>query len=83
VKTRAIAGCVTIIVGLAMTAAPAVAQGGEQSCVGWFASTTARADGAAFGAMISRSARNPESEPNFGAGTVAPFAHLPLEICQG
>jgi hypothetical protein len=79
-KTRAIVGCVTIVLGLAATAGPAGAKGGP-SCVGWFASTTARADGAAFGAMISEAART--SEPNFGAGTVAPFAHLPLEVCQG
>ena len=63
---------------LALPAGPATA--GSPSCVGQFASTNARADGAAFGADISFGAQF-ASQPNFGAGVVAPFAHLPREVC--
>ena len=63
---------------LALPAAPATA--GNASCVGQFASTTARQDGAAFGADISFGAQF-ASQPNFGAGVVAPFAHLPRDTC--
>jgi hypothetical protein len=60
----------------------AVAPVGAQSfsCVGWFASTNAQADAREFAATISGAAH--EARP-FGWSTVAPFAHLPLEICQG
>jgi hypothetical protein len=64
---------------LAMSATPAAAQG-PRSCVGQFASTFAVDDGAAFGADISFSAQF-ASQPNFGAGVVAPFAHEPRDAC--
>ena len=64
---------------LAASATPAGAEG-PRSCVGQFASTFAVADGAAFGADISSSARF-ASQPNFGAGVVAPFAHEPRDTC--
>jgi hypothetical protein len=64
---------------LAVPAAPADAQA-IPSCVGQFASTFAREDGAAFGADISFGARF-ASQPNFGAGVVAPFAHEPRDAC--
>lgn len=63
---------------LALPAAPAAA--GTPSCVGQFASTNAQQAGAAFGADISFAAQF-ASQPNFGAGVVAPFAHLPREVC--
>jgi hypothetical protein len=63
---------------LALPAAPATA--GSPSCVGQFASTTAQQDGAAFGADISFGAQF-ASQPNFGAGVVAPFAHEPRDAC--
>jgi hypothetical protein len=63
---------------LALPAAPAVA--GSPSCVGQFASTNAQQDGAAFGADISFGAQF-ASQPNFGAGVVAPFAHEPRDAC--
>jgi hypothetical protein len=66
----------TAILALA-AAAPVAAQ--APSCVGWFASTVAREDARAFSAEISRLAH--EARP-FGWTTVAPFARLPLEICQ-
>ena len=50
------------------------------SCVGQFASTSARQDGAAYGADISAGAPF-ASQPNFGAGVVAPYAHLPRDVC--
>jgi hypothetical protein len=53
---------------------------GSPSCVAQFASTTAQQDGGAFGADISSGAQF-ASQPNFGAGVVAPFAHLPRESC--
>ena len=62
---------------LASQAAPAAA---APSCVGQFASSTAQEDGRAFGADISFAAQF-ASQPNFGAGVVAPFAHLPRESC--
>jgi hypothetical protein len=61
---------------LVLPAAPA----SGASCVGQFASTVARQDGAAFGADISSSAQF-ASQPNFGAGVVAPFAHEPRDAC--
>jgi hypothetical protein len=64
---------------LATSAAPAGAQG-TASCVGQFSSTFAREGGAAFGADISFGARF-ASQPNFGAGVVAPFAHEPRDAC--
>jgi hypothetical protein len=50
------------------------------SCVGQYSSTVARQDGAAFGADISAGAQF-ASQPNFGAGVVAPYAHLPRDVC--
>ena len=64
---------------LAVAAAPAGAQSAP-SCVGQFASTFASEDGAAFGADISFGARF-ASQPNWGAGVVAPFAHEPRDTC--
>jgi hypothetical protein len=64
---------------LAVPATPAGAQS-TPSCVGQFASTVAREDGAAFGADISTGAQF-ASQPNFGAGVVAPFAHEPRDAC--
>ena len=59
-------------------AAPAAAQ--NYSCVGWFASTSAQADGLGFSFGIRDGAHG--SKP-FGHSTVAPFAHIALEDCQG
>jgi len=50
------------------------------SCVGQYASTNAQQDGAAYGADISAGAQF-ASQPNFGAGVVAPYAHLPRDVC--
>jgi hypothetical protein len=63
---------------LAVAAPPAGAQ--SPSCVGQFASGSAQADGAAFGIDISFGAQS-ASQPNFGAGVVAPFAHEPRNAC--
>jgi hypothetical protein len=63
---------------LAVAAPPAGAQ--SPSCVGQFASGSAQADGAAFGIDISFGAQF-ASQPNFGAGVVAPFAHEPRNAC--
>jgi len=63
---------------LALPAGPAVA--GTPSCVGQYASTNARQDGAAFGADISFGAQF-ASQPNFGAGVVAPYAHEQRDAC--
>jgi hypothetical protein len=54
--------------------------GAAPSCVGQFASTSATQDGRAFGADISFAAQF-ASQPNFGAGVVAPFAHAPRNAC--
>ena len=62
----------------AVLAAPATA--GSPSCVGQFASTNAKQSGGAFGVDISWSAHF-ASEPNFGAGVVAPYAHEPRGAC--
>jgi hypothetical protein len=62
---------------LAVPAAPAGAQA-PRVCVGQYASTFAREDGAAFGADISFGGRF-ASQPTFGAGVVAPFAHEPRD----
>ena len=64
---------------LVVAAAPAGAQSAP-SCVGQYASTFARADGAAYGADISAGAQF-ASQPNFGAGVVAPYAHQPRDVC--
>jgi len=64
---------------LAVPAASAGAQS-TPSCVGQFASTVAQEDGAAFGADISSGAQF-ASQPNWGAGVVAPFAHAPRNAC--
>lgn len=63
---------------LALPVTPAVA--GSASCVGQFASTNAQQSGAAFGADISFGAQF-ASQPNFGAGVVAPYAHEPRDAC--
>jgi len=63
---------------LALPATPAVA--GAPSCVGQYASTNAQQDGAAFGADISSGAQF-ASQPNWGAGVVAPYAHEPRDAC--
>jgi hypothetical protein len=69
----------SLAIGLfALPAGPASA--GSPSCVGQFASTSAQQNGAAFGADISFGARF-ASQPNFGAGVVAPFAHQPRDAC--
>jgi hypothetical protein len=67
----------TAVLALA-AAAPVAAQ--NFSCVGWFASTNAQEDGREFGALISFQAH--DAQP-FGHSTVAPFAHIALEDCQG
>ena len=64
---------------LAVPAASAGAQS-SPSCVAQFASASAREDGAGFGADISFGAQF-ASQPNFGAGVVAPFAHEPRDAC--
>ena len=64
---------------LAVPAAPAGAQSAP-SCVGQYSSTFAREDGAVFGADISFGAQF-ASQPNFGAGVVAPYAHQPKNAC--
>ena len=65
-----------------VTAAAAVpsAASATPSCVGKFASTVASDDGRTFGADISFGAQF-ASQPNFGAGVVAPFAHEPRDAC--
>jgi hypothetical protein len=75
---KRVVGIVVAIGLLALPAGPATA--GSPSCVGQFSSTNARQDGAAFGADISFGAQF-ASMPNFGAGVVAPFAHLPRDVC--
>jgi len=75
---RRVVGIVAAIGLLALSAGPATA--GSPSCVGQFASTNAQQDGAAFGADISFGAQF-ASQPNFGAGVVAPFAHEPRDGC--
>ena len=76
-RTR-VAGFVAATALVALSANPAVA--GGPSCVGQFASTNAQQGGAAFGAEI-RFAAQFASQPNFGAGVVAPFAHEPRDAC--
>jgi hypothetical protein len=72
------------LLGLALLAAAASAApggaAGAPSCVGQFASTFATQDGRAFGADISFGAGF-ASQPNFGAGVVAPYAHEPRNPC--
>jgi hypothetical protein len=63
---------------LALAAAAPVAA--APSCVGWFASTFAREDPRGFSEEIRFGAH--ELRP-FGGTTVAPFAHIALEDCQG
>lgn len=72
---------VTFVVAAGLLALPtAPSAAGAPSCVGQYASTTAQQYGAAFGADISFGAQF-ASEPNFGAGVVAPFAHQPRDAC--
>jgi hypothetical protein len=59
-------------------AAPVAAS--TPSCVGWFASTFAQEDPREFAASITGQAH--DARP-FGLTTVAPFAHVALEDCQG
>lgn len=75
-KRLLIPAVATALMALA-AAAPAAAQ--TPSCVGWYASTFAQEDPRGFATEISGLAR---TEQPFGASVVAPFAHLPLEICQ-
>jgi hypothetical protein len=75
---KRVVGIVVTIGLLALPVGPAAA--GGPSCVGQFASTNAQANGAAFGADISFGAQF-ASQPNFGAGVIAPFAHQPREVC--
>jgi hypothetical protein len=74
---RRVIGSLLVIGVLALPAGHATA---GPSCVGQFASTSAGQDGAAFGADISAGAQF-ASQPNFGAGVVAPYAHLPRDGC--
>jgi hypothetical protein len=76
-RTRVI-GIVVAMSLPVLAAGPATAA--SPSCVGQFASTNARQDGAAFGADISFGAQF-ASQPNFGAGVVAPYAHEPRDVC--
>jgi hypothetical protein len=73
-----------VVMGLVLASGllviPAGPAAGSSSCVGQFASTNAQENGRAFGADISFSAQF-ASQPNFGAGVAAPFAHLPRESC--
>jgi hypothetical protein len=72
-----------LIAFVLVTAAAAAVPSGAiaaPSCVGQFASTVATQDGRAFGADISFGAQF-ASQPNFGAGVVAPFAHEPRNGC--
>jgi hypothetical protein len=78
IMRRSVVGVLVATGLLALPAGPATA--GSRSCVGQFASTSAQQDGAAFGADISFGAQF-ASQPNFGAGVVAPFAHQPREAC--
>lgn len=72
---------VALVIATGLLALPAGSAAAERSsCVGQFASASAREDGAAFGADISFGAQF-ASQPNFGAGVVAPFAHLPRDTC--
>jgi hypothetical protein len=67
----------TAVLALA-AAAPVAAQ--NFSCVGWFASTNAQEDAREFAAVIQSGAHD---QRPFGQSTVAPFAHIALEDCQG
>jgi hypothetical protein len=73
-------GAVAIVVVSVLLVFSAGSAAGSPSCVGQFASTGAQQDGRAFGADISSGAQF-ASQPNFGAGVVAPFAHQPRESC--
>ena len=75
-KRLLIQGIATGLLALAV-ATPAAAQ--ASSCVGWYASTFAQEDPRGFASEISGLAR---TEHPFGWSVVAPFAHLPLEVCQ-
>ena len=63
---------------LVVPVAAAGAQGA--SCVGQFASTSAPQSAGAFGADIRFGAQF-ASQPNFGAGVVAPYAHEARDAC--
>jgi hypothetical protein len=66
-----------LIVVIGILALPTGSATAGPSCVGQYSSTVARQDGAAFGADISAGAQF----ANFGAGVVAPYAHLPRDVC--
>lgn len=76
-RSLLIAGVTTLLLGLAAAAPVAAA---DPSCVGWFASTTAQADAREFAGIIREAAH---VDQPFGRNTVAPFAHIALEDCQG
>jgi hypothetical protein len=71
---------VAVVLAAGVLALSAGQAAGAPSCVAQFASTNAQQDGRTFGADISFAAQF-ASQPNFGAGVVAPFAHLPKESC--
>jgi hypothetical protein len=72
---------IAFVAATSLLALPAAhASAGSPSCVGQFASTNAQQNGAAFGAEMSFGAQF-ASQPNFGAGVVAPFAHAPRDAC--
>ena len=68
-----------VVVPAVLAAVPSGAMGAP-SCVGQYASTFATENGAAFGADQSFGAQF-ASQPNYGAGVVAPYAHLPRNVC--
>ena len=73
--------CVLVSVVAGLLAVPtANGSSGGASCVGQYSSTFARQSAGTFGADISFGAQF-ASQPNFGAGVVAPFAHLPRTDC--
>jgi len=69
-----------VVGGVLLTAVPATASAASPSCVGQYASFFAQQDGAVFGADQSFGAQF-ASMPNYGAGVVAPYAHLPRNTC--
>jgi hypothetical protein len=73
-------GAIALVFASGLLVFSAGSASASPSCVGQFASTSAQQDGSGFGADISAGAQF-ASQPNFGAGVVAPFAHLPRESC--
>ena len=76
-KGLLLSATITLLLSLAAMAPAAAA---AQSCVGWFASTSAQADGREFAAGINEGAHF--AQP-FGRNVVAPFTRVALEDCQG